>query len=63
LDEINSPLDKSGVETLFVNVIKTLESKYKMLVITHDDSLKERFENIIEVQKVNGESSTIFTSR
>jgi DNA repair exonuclease SbcCD ATPase subunit len=39
------------------------ESKYKMLVITHDDSLKERFENIIEVQKVNGESSTIFTSR
>lgn len=63
LDEINSPLDKSGVETLFVNVIKILESKYKMLVITHDDSLKERFENIIEVQKINGESSTIFTSR
>lgn len=63
LDEINSPLDKSGVETLFVNVIKVLESRYKMLVITHDDSLKERFDNIIEVQKINGESTTTFTSR
>jgi DNA repair exonuclease SbcCD ATPase subunit len=63
LDEINSPLDKSGVETLFVNVIKSLESKYKMLVITHDDSLKERFDSIIEVQKINGESSATFSSR
>jgi exonuclease SbcC len=63
LDEINSPLDKSGVETLFVNVIKSLESKYKILVITHDESLKERFDNIIEVQKINGESTTSFTSR
>jgi exonuclease SbcC len=63
LDEINSPLDKSGVETLFVNVIKSLESKYKILVITHDESLKERFDNIIEVQKINGESTTSFASR
>jgi exonuclease SbcC len=63
LDEVSSPLDKSGVETLFVSVIKVLESKYKMLVITHDDSLKERFDNIIEVQKINGESTTLFTTR
>ena len=63
LDEVNSPLDKNGVETLFVNVIKVLEAKYKMLIITHDDSLKERFDNIIEIQKINGESSAVFTSR
>jgi len=60
LDEINSPLDKSGVETLFVNIIKQLEAKYKILVITHDDSLKERFENVLDVSKVNGESSISF---
>ena len=60
LDEINSPLDKSGVETLFVNIIKQLENKYKILVITHDDSLKERFENVLDVSKINGESSISF---
>jgi DNA repair exonuclease SbcCD ATPase subunit len=60
LDEINSPLDKSGVETLFINIIKQLENKYKILVITHDDSLKERFENVLDVSKVNGESSISF---
>jgi DNA repair exonuclease SbcCD ATPase subunit len=60
LDEINSPLDKSGVETLFVNIIKQLESKYKILVITHDDSLKERFESVLDVSKINGDSSISF---
>ncbi len=62
LDEINSPLDKSGVETLFVNIIKQLESKYKILVITHDDSLKERFDNVIDITKTNGESFVSFSS-
>ena len=57
LDEINSPLDKHGTESLFVNVIKTLEKKYKILVITHNDSLKEKFENVIDITKINGESS------
>jgi exonuclease SbcC len=60
LDEINSPLDKSGVETLFVNIIRQLETKYKILVITHDDSLKERFENVLDVSKINGDSSISF---
>lgn len=62
LDEINSPLDKSGVETLFVNVIKQLETKYKILVITHDDSLKERFDNVLDVSKVSGESTVAFST-
>jgi exonuclease SbcC len=62
LDEINSPLDRHGVESLFSNVIKSLEKKYKILVITHDDFLKEKFDNIIEVTKVNGESSITYIS-
>ena len=60
LDEINSPLDKSGVETLFINIIKQLEIKYKILVITHDDSLKERFESVLDVSKINGDSTITF---
>jgi DNA repair exonuclease SbcCD ATPase subunit len=56
LDEINSPLDRHGTENLFVNVIHALELKYKILVITHDDLLKEKFDNIIDVTKINGES-------
>lgn len=63
LDEVNSPLDKHGTETLFVNVIKSLESRYKILVITHDEMLKEKFENIIDVTKTNGESSAIFYTK
>jgi exonuclease SbcC len=63
LDEVNSPLDRFGVETLFVNVIKSLEDKYKILVITHDESLKENFENIIDSTKINGETEIIFSRR
>lgn len=63
LDEVNSPLDRFGVETLFVNVIKSLEDKYKILVITHDESLKENFENIIDSTKVNGETEIVFSRR
>ena len=63
LDEVNSPLDRSGTESLFVNVIKALEERYKVLVVTHNDLLKEKFDHIINVTKVNGESTTTFTSR
>lgn len=63
LDEINSPLDRHGIETLFINVIKSLEDRYKIMVITHDDSLKERFDSIIDVTKSSGESSINFISR
>jgi DNA repair exonuclease SbcCD ATPase subunit len=62
LDEINSPLDRQGTESLFVNVIRALEEKYKILVITHNDSLKEKFDNIIDVTKINGESYTSFVT-
>jgi len=63
LDEVNSPLDRYGVETLFVNVIKSLEDRYKILVITHDESLKEKFDNVINITKVNGDSELEFIKR
>lgn len=62
LDEINSPLDKFGTEVLFVNIIRSLEKKYKIMVITHDESLKEKFADIIDVSKINGESKVSFVS-
>jgi DNA repair exonuclease SbcCD ATPase subunit len=63
MDEVNSPLDRFGVETLFINVIKSLEDRYKILVITHDESLKEKFDNVINITKINGESELEFTTR
>jgi len=63
LDEVNSPLDRYGVETLFVNVIKSLEDKYKILTITHDETLKEKFDNVINVTKINSESEIEFMTR
>ena len=63
LDEVNSPLDRYGVETLFVNVIRSLEEKYKIMVITHDESLKEKFDNIIDSTKINGDTEIVFTRR
>lgn len=62
LDEINSPLDRQGTESLFINVIRSLERKYKILVITHNDSLKERFNNVLDITKINGESSINYIS-
>jgi DNA repair exonuclease SbcCD ATPase subunit len=63
LDEVNSPLDRYGVETLFVSVIKSLEDRYKILVITHDESLKEKFDNVINITKINGDSELEFLKR
>jgi DNA repair exonuclease SbcCD ATPase subunit len=62
LDEINSPLDRHGIETLFVNVIRSLEDRYKIMIITHDDGLKEKFDHIFDVTKSNNESSIKFIS-
>ena len=34
----------------------------KILTITHDESLKEKFDYVIDVSKVNGESSVNYYS-
>ena len=46
-----------------MNVIRALEAQYKIMVITHDETLKEKFDHVIDVTKVNGESSVEFLAR
>lgn len=49
LDEVSSSLDKVGVET-FVSIVKELQKSMIVMLITHDDSLKEHFDNVIKVR-------------
>jgi len=48
LDEVSSSLDKVGIET-FVSIVKELQKSMIVMLITHDDSLKEHFDNVIKV--------------
>jgi DNA repair exonuclease SbcCD ATPase subunit len=57
LDEVSSSLDKVGIET-FVSIIRELEKTMKVMLITHDDSLKEHFDTTIHVQS-NGTTAKI----
>lgn len=52
-DEIDERLDEAS-STAFMSIIKELEKTYKVLVITHKDKLKERFNHAI---LVNNEGS------
>lgn len=58
LDEVSSSLDKNGLET-FVSIIKELQKSMKIMVITHDDALKEHFSSIILVKNRDGVSTVI----
>lgn len=49
LDEVSSSLDKVGIET-FVSIVKELQKTMIVMLITHDDSLKEHFDNVLRVQ-------------
>lgn len=51
LDEVDSPLDAYGLNNLFENIIKGLEKRFKILVISHNDKLKDRFSDLIIVNK------------
>jgi len=50
LDEVSSNLDNKGLD-MFIDIIKQLGDDMKVLVITHSERLKERFEDIIMVDK------------
>ena len=56
LDEVDSPLDAYGLNNLFENIIKGLEKRFKILVISHNDKLKDRFTDIITVNKTSSGS-------
>lgn len=50
LDEVSTSLDAAGLE-VFVSLIKKIERTMKVLVITHDDKLKDEFDTIITVKR------------
>lgn len=55
LDEVSSSLDKFGLD-IFASIIKKLEKTMKILVITHDENLKDVFDNTIVVSKTGNDS-------
>lgn len=50
LDEVDEALDRRGVQTL-ADTLHALSKEFKILVITHNDAMKERFDHIITVHK------------
>jgi len=50
LDEVDRDLDRQGIEAL-ADVIRKLSKRFKILVITHNELMKENFEHILVVQK------------
>jgi DNA repair exonuclease SbcCD ATPase subunit len=56
LDEVDQALDRQGIEALSETII-SLSKSLKILVITHNESMKEQFDNIITIQK--GSSGSI----
>ena len=50
LDEIDQSLDKAGADA-FVDIVKFLQKELKVLVITHNDRLKDKFSHAILVEQ------------
>ena len=46
LDEVSTSLDQQGLD-LFVSIIRKIEQQIKVMVITHDEKLKDEFSHII----------------
>lgn len=54
LDEIDQALDKASVDA-FAEIIRFFQKDFKILVITHNDRLKDKFSNYVLVeQDING---------
>jgi len=50
LDEVDQALDRQGLHAL-ASTINILANEFKVLVITHNDSMKDCFDHVITVQK------------
>lgn len=50
LDEVSSSLDAKGLN-MFADIVRQLSHEMKILIITHDDRLKDKFDDIIVVEK------------
>lgn len=50
LDEVDQALDRQGIDALAAAIL-ALSKNLKILVITHNEAMKEKFDNIITIQK------------
>lgn len=50
LDELDAPLDKASVDA-FADIVKFLQKDFTILVITHNDRLKDKFSHAILVEQ------------
>jgi len=57
IDEVDASLDDTGLE-LFEKAIKLLQQNYKILIITHNNELKTRFQKAILVEQDDSFIST-----
>jgi DNA repair exonuclease SbcCD ATPase subunit len=56
MDELDEALDKASIDT-FIDIVRMLESEYKVLVITHNDRTKDKISDVIRVdQNLDGVS-------
>lgn len=61
-DEIDSPLDAAGVEAL-ANAIKKWQDEFTIMVVTHRESLKDKFSHAILVEEGDdGAETSLVTS-
>lgn len=57
LDEVDQALDKASLN-IFVDLVKKLQNDFLVLVITHNDYLKDKFSNAILIEQDETFSST-----
>lgn len=57
LDEVDQALDEAGVD-MFADTIKSLQTDYKILVISHNSALKEKFSHALVVNQDDDLTST-----
>ena len=50
LDEVDQALDTHGIDVLS-DSIKALSEEFKIMIITHNDTMKENFDHVITVSK------------
>ena len=62
LDEVDQSLDKSAIDH-YADIIRKLQDRFKIFVITHNDSLKDKFSNVILVEGdgIHGATSRLVT--
>ena len=58
MDEVDAPLDEKGTEML-VSIVRQLSKEMKILLITHNEKLKDKFNDIIIVNKTSAGSKII----